>query len=436
MRLPNNEVGISDIKQWRECPRRFEFGMRRHVEDGEPPEDMHPDTLYGTVFHDMVEKIEELDLDDDAALQQAFDEHAVDLDPTYYEMLKWDLRTYRERDLTGVRTVANESEVRIPLLDWPCFTCEGKGTTIVQGSKPDCCGNTTDSGECRGDCVVEVPTEEEDACPECGGKGEVTIYFRGRIDRLYQSLTEPGKFFHRDYKTSKHRKAEDEVHSDEQMWAYNWAIHEWWPECEDLEQEFDQLRFGLVRTRKSAEQREHIRQWLVRQVTAILKAEGPKPRINQWCAWCPIKESCSEVDRLHQFETARINFLAKTLPEASEDPEMEFLPTYIEKLPDVQQAIKLLKAYEASVKEVLKELPEDRREALGWDLSSKRTTVFSTDALRDMHEILGDDLFYEVVNATQTNVKAALKGDERLEQIMGLSHKQPGAQVLTHRGEA
>ena len=168
MRLPDNSVGISDIKNWLECQRRWEFGMRRHTEGAEPPEDMHPDTLYGTVFHDMVEMIEQLDLDDDAALQQAFNDHSADLDPGYYEMLIGDLRTYRERDLTGVRTVANETEVKIPLLDWPCFDCDGEDQTIV------------------------------DNCETCNGTGEVTIYFRGRIDRLYQSLTDPTVFFHRD----------------------------------------------------------------------------------------------------------------------------------------------------------------------------------------------------------------------------------------------
>lgn len=404
MRLHNNSVGISDIKNWIECQRRWEFGMRRHVEGSEPPEDMHPDTLYGTVFHDMVEMIEQLDLDDDAALQQAFNDHSADLDPGYYEMLIGDLRTYRERDLTGVRTVANETEIKVPLLDWPCPDCDGEDQTIV------------------------------DNCETCDGRGEITIYFRGRIDRLYQSLADPTVFFHRDYKTSKHRKSQEEVHKDIQFWAYNWAIHEWWPECEDLTQEYDQLRFGLLKTRKSDAQREHMRQWLVRQVTAILETEEATPRINDFCAWCPIKESCSEVDRLHQFETARINFLEKTLPDPGEDPEMEFLPTYIEKLPEVQQGIKLLKAYDTRIKEVLKELPQDRREALGWYLTTKNQQVFSSESLRAIHELLGDSLFYEIITASKTNVEGALKGDpEVLEQVMGLARRVPGAQVLKHR---
>jgi len=413
MRLPGNAVGISDIKNYRECPRRFEFGMRRHVEGSEPPEDAHPDTLYGTVFHDMVEQIEKLDLDDDEALQAAFNAHAVDLDPGYYEMLIWDLRTYHERDLTGVRTVANETEVRIPLLKWPCWDCEGKGQTIVESSD-----STRD-------------TNARATCEECGGTGEVTIYFRGKIDRLYQSLIDSTLFYHRDYKTSKHRKSKEEVHKDEQFWAYNWAIFEWWPECETLEQEYDQLRFGVETTRKSAAEREHMKDWLVKQVTSILEMDEPKPKINDWCPWCPIMESCSEVDRLHQFETARINFLTKTLPDASDDPEMEFLPTYIEKLPEVQQGTKLLKAYEARIKAVLKELPEDRREALGFALTQKKATSFSTEALRSMREILGDDLFFEIISASQTDVKGALKGDPQLlEIVMDLAHKEPGAQVL------
>lgn len=48
----------------------------------------------------------------------------------------------------------------------PCPDCDGSGYDV----EPECCGNTTSSGECRGDCAVpsQVP------CRSCGGAGELS----------------------------------------------------------------------------------------------------------------------------------------------------------------------------------------------------------------------------------------------------------------------
>lgn len=400
MRLPDNQVGISDIKQFLDCPRRFTFGMRRHLEGKEPPEDQHPDTLYGTAAHDMFEEVESLDLNDDEALQATFNRHAPNLDPTYFEKLKEDLQSYHERDHPDMDVVAVEREIRVPLFKWSCPECDG----------------------------------EADSCSECDGTGEVMIYFRAKIDRLFQSKTNLSYFLHKDYKTSKHKTSKQEVDEDPQMWAYNWAICEFWPECEELEQEYDQLRFGIEMTSKTDAQREHIREWIERQIKAILETKEPEPTLNQWCPWCPIKESCSEIDRLSEFESARIKFLSEGMPEVSEDPEMEFLPTYIEKLPKVQQAVKLLKAYEKKVKDVIKDLPEDRRESLGWDLKQKKATVWTPEALQSIQDLLGPE-FYRLISLSQEKIKSHLKGDDRLDSILEMAQKRPGSKVLTHRGE-
>jgi len=68
---------------------------------------------------------------------------------------------------------------RWPGLTWlivarqPCPNCDGSGT--VDGVEPECCGNTTTSGECRGDCAV--PRQVEEACP-CGGE-VVSVFWNG-----------------------------------------------------------------------------------------------------------------------------------------------------------------------------------------------------------------------------------------------------------------
>lgn len=392
MKLPENAIGISDIQKHRECARKMGYQMRRWTEGEQPPEDQHPDTMYGTVFHDTVEITEEKDLSDDEALQFAFNRYARYLAPEDLEKLKLDLQTYRERDEVGVRTLANEKEVRVPLLEW-CYDCGQRSIGAV--------------------------------CEFCGQE-TATIYFRARIDRLYQRLDNEAVFLHRDYKSSKWPKSEEEVHKDPQMWSYNWIIHEYWPECESLTQIYDQLRYGEIPTRKSDEQREEIREWLVRQVISILEAEEPvEPTFNQWCPWCPIKQDCPVIDRLTDFEVARI----KALLPADEEPDTDLLEVYVEKLGDVDTAIKTLEAYRDRVKGVVRELPDERKDALGFKLSPRSFDVWSPAALEAAHDILGED-FYNLVKLSKRQVNDFLADDDRQELVLGLARKKSGTPQL------
>lgn len=50
-----------------------------------------------------------------------------------------------------------------------CRACGGSGWTIK--SEPDCCGNFTRHGECRGHCFIERQVEVE--CRNCCGIGQV-----------------------------------------------------------------------------------------------------------------------------------------------------------------------------------------------------------------------------------------------------------------------
>lgn len=374
MKLPENAIGISDINKYRECGRKMQYQMRRWTEGDQPPEDQHPDTMYGTVVHEAYTLIEEKDLSDDQALQASFDRFARFLGPDDLTKLKLDLQTYRERDYTGVRTVANEREIRVPLLEH---------------------------------------------------EGE-TIYFRGKLDRVYQRLDNPASFIHVDYKSSKWQKTEEEVHSDTQFWAYNWAIHEVWPECENLVQLYDQLRYGVIPTRKSDEQRAQIKEWLVRQVTAILNDEDPGPSFNQWCPWCPIKYDCPVIDRLSEFEKARIEAL---MPD---DPDPTKIDSYVERLDDVGTAIKTLESFQDRVKGVVRELPADEQERLGYRLSGRSFDVWDAEALERAHEVLGED-FYRLVKLSKTTINNFLADDDRQDLVLSLSQKEAGSPQLRRR---
>ena len=53
-----------------------------------------------------------------------------------------------------------------------CETCGGDGFILEDRIEPDCCGNFTPHGECRGYCAVPIHVCEQVMCPTCHGTGK------------------------------------------------------------------------------------------------------------------------------------------------------------------------------------------------------------------------------------------------------------------------
>lgn len=383
MDLPNDSIGISDLLAWRDCPRRMSFSMKRWTEEGDPPEAMNESNAYGSAIHEVFRLLEVENLTDDEAIQRAFDRYGPHLWPHDLVRMQKDVAIYHERDPLHVRLVGAEVDVRVPLLKW-------------QGR---------------------------------------TIYFRGQIDRLYERIGEPGRFLHRDYKSSKWPKTQAEVDADLQMWAYNWLIHEFWPECVDLLQVYDQLEAGEIETRKSDAQRKQMRGWLVRQVIAVLNddpADGQgdgllRPKFNQWCPYCPLAESCDVIPKLSPFAADR--FAALSGIEDDESPDLGRIERYVEGLADAETARKLLERYEKNVKALIKELPPDEQGRLGFASHRRSNTVWTSDALEAIYELLGAE-FFSLATVSKGRIEAYLAGDPRLDAVQRLAQTEPGAVIL------
>lgn len=381
MRLPDNSVGPTDVQAYRDCPRRFAFGMRRHAEVGEHPEAQGPSTAYGSAIHEAIAYAEQHDAGDREAMQHAVDTYGRWLDPDDFGRMADDLATYRERDYVGVRLVGVELEVKIPL-----FELDGQ-----------------------------------------------TIYLRGRLDRLYQRLDNPGVFIHVDYKSSKWPKSAQEVHEDRQLWLTNLIVHEIYPECETLRQVYDQLNFGQLTTNKSHEQRALIRDWAVHQITAILEDGENAPKKNQWCPWCPILESCSVVRQLTHYAAAEIAVLAPEHKEGRKtvvDLDPALYDTYIEQLDNVGLARKILDRFDETVRGTLREMPAQRRSDYGYDVTTRSRTSWPPEAMRAAHEVLGDE-FYELASLS----KAALerRGTDDAKLALEMAVREDGAPVVSKR---
>lgn len=369
MKLPQNQVGVSDVLQYRDCPTRFLYGMRRH-EKGAPPESWSPQNAYGSAIHDVLESLGK-GMSDRESIQAAFRTYLRWLEPEDLQRMKDDIETYRQRDDLGVRTILREGEISFPLFIHP------------------------EHGQ---------------------------VFFRARIDRLYQRLEEPGYFIHRDYKSGRYAKTEKEVHEDVQLWSYNLGIHEHvlhelGIEIEYLEQIYDQLRHGEVPTSKNAEQREQIREWLIAAITVVLDDEKLAPSYNEWCPWCPLKMDCPVVkEELTEFALTRIATLAPREPKLKADgtPGKVLLPPhfdqakppsdYLEPLPKVKRARQVLEAYEKGASDFIKEMPTSTREEHGYKVFEKSKRSLPADAQRVLHEQFGSR-FYSLSTVSLTAVE-------------------------------
>lgn len=398
MQLPSDEVGISDILDYRECAQRFAFKMRRHVElperfrieDGErdePPESTNWTNAYGSAVHDAIAVVEQTQCSDEEAIDRIWPEWQHYLEPDDMQRMADDLETYRSRTALGYRLIASEQDMRVPL-----FVHDGR-----------------------------------------------QIYFRFKLDALYQRIDNPTIFLQRDYKSSRWPKTDEEVHKDVQQWAYNWGIHEVYPECESLTQQYDQLRFGVIPTSKSPLQRAQIKKWLIRQVKTILGDEKLKPTSNQWCYTCPIMLDCRVTHRSADFWKNRLAALA---PERKEGRKIVVTLTdehagfevYAEQLPKVKEALKVMERFRDAVEEALKQMTAEQRAELGFDLTRpKQLDSFDAEAMRRIHEMVGDDFMHLVSISKKAIHEFYGEESDEAKQILALSRKRQTAPSLKVR---
>jgi hypothetical protein len=414
MQLPDDSIGISDIETYRECARKASYGMRRHTGRGEQSDRRTPEAdvsgavwarSYGSAIHKVIEAKEDGWKDEDA-IQQAWNEYGRFLEPADLDLLRDDLAIFKTRDFPNTRLVLAEEDIRVPLL-------------VHEG---------------------------------------VQIYFRAKVDRLYERLDVPGTFLHADYKSSKWLKSAQDVHNDRQLWSTNWAVHEFFPECERLLQHYDQLRGGQIPTRKTDEQRVQIRDWLEKQVRSILADENWQPdgllphSLNQWCPWCPILESCTVVGELTDYAATRIAALAPERPkkkaDGSDSKVMEAVPLdpanierYTAELSKAKLADKVLTRFVDSVNEILREMPAAQRADLGFELRNRNNNVFSAQAAQTLHEALiarGEgDRFYEIVRLTKAGLEENLAESESLlAEALALSERRAGTPSVVARKAA
>jgi hypothetical protein len=374
-----NQLGISDILEYRNCPARFADKMRRHrelppelqLEEGEkddPTEATNTNNAYGSAVHEMLALVTKHGYGDDDAVSRAFARYSRWLLPEDIELLREDLATFHRRvQPNGLTLVAAEQDMRVPLF-------------------------VHDDGQ--------------------------MYFFRFKIDALWRMDTNPGVFIMRDYKSSKWRKSAAEVHSDPQQWAYNFGVHDLFPDCQQLFQIYDQLRFGEERTTKNAAQREQMRRWLIENVKAILADDALKPTANEWCRFCSMVVTCRETKRLTREWRGRLAMMApltkkgRTVKAELIEDAMELEGIIANELPQIVQTRKHLEHVEKALKGIIEQMPVEERARLGWRVQQRKDRSIAPEGLRALHEALGER-FYELVSLPMA----------RLEEVVGKPKK-------------
>jgi PD-(D/E)XK nuclease superfamily len=396
MRLPacadgrGVEIGPSDIMAWRDCPARAKLGRRR-LEGSEAPETWSPENAYGDAVHYVIMRLDEGD-DVQDAVQRAFERRRQWLEPSDLTRLTEDADKYLAREQLGVRTLLNEGNISIPLFEHP-----------QQGQ----------------------------------------VWLRGRIDRLYQSLDDPGLLIQRDWKSSKWPRSHEQVGGDLVLWSYNLLICEWfadfYPEVEHVRliQIYDQLRYGEIPTHKSAEQREEIRRWLIAAVTGMINDEQEAPTFNQFCAWCPLKMTCTVVrDELTDWALTEIAALMPRSERHNKDGSVSKRPgpvaldgdriaEYVQLLPRVQQAGQVLERFGEQLREVLKRMPDSELARLGRRKSDRSRSVFSVEAKRNIVERVGLSVALMLFDLSLASVERFFGADsQEAKEIIALAQKE------------
>lgn len=390
------QIGISDIIQWRDCAARMVEGMKRH-DVGDPPESWSPANAYGSAIHLCLEMLDNGATIYEAA-QAAMAKFKQWLEPSDLSRLIEDMEKYLAREMTGVRTLLNEGEISFKLFVHPT------------------------AGQ---------------------------VWFRARIDRLYQSLDDDGHLIHLDFKSSKWAKSADEVAEDLQIWSYNLTIIRWftdlYPEVDNvvLEQVYDQLMYGQIPTQKGDAQRTEIARWLIAAVTAIIEDEEMEPTFNEFCPWCHLAMDCPVVQtQLTDWATTRIAALMPREPKLKKDgtpskvlgpPKLDpdGLRDYVEMLPKVKRAAAVLKVFNDTVTETLKEMPDSELHLLGRKKVDRNRRVFTTAAKRAIIEEMGLGRALMLFQVTIAEVQRFFGGDkEAAAAIEQLAEKERAYTVI------
>jgi hypothetical protein len=353
----------------RGCPRQFKaFYVDRVVQD-------RSDVLdYGTIMHRAFQLMESESLNPEEALEKAWanGSYEIAMDPEWLAEAADDMARYMARETTPLGRYATlGTELRLS---------------------------------------HELYVDEEFG----------PVWIQGIVDRISIDFDDPALIHIGDWKTVRQPPSIDDVRKSVQAKTYVWLAYQCLEELlpADVLAQIDQPRvffhLDAIKWREldavyfSDDDLEKWREWAISLVRRILRDTEAKPRLNEGCPHCPVRDSCPEW----------LGLPLKAKDHADSKPDMPKDWTQVsEEDRDLLAAwLGMANTYRLLLEKAVKDI-DNRFKAdakLGPVVTStftwSPTTKYDNEVdLRKLHSIIGDE-FYDQFKGSQALVERIAKG--------------------------
>lgn len=242
------DLALDDQEDPRGCPRQYH---RKYVAKDIPPEVRNQAARAGTLLHQALHHMEDQDTGPEEALTAVWNPR---LPPEQFALLKEVLLSYLDRGgpMARFATLGHELDLTTQL-----YVDDEFGPVMIR-------------------CI---------------------------IDWIGLDLEDQTLLHIVDYKSGMGVPSRTEARRSVQLKAYNWIIFELWDRWlrgkpKRAVMHLDALRWKDVVVRFTAEDLEEWHAWAVAVTRQMLRDTEWAPRLNDGCAWCPVRHDCPEWERL------------------------------------------------------------------------------------------------------------------------------------------
>lgn len=143
---------------------------------------------------------------------------------------------------------------------------------------------------------------------------------QGYIDRLVQNPD--GSYEIHDYKTNSRLPEQKDMDEDKQLALYHIGISQKWNDVNNVELIWHYVVFDKeIRSRRSTEQLEGLKQEYIRLIDKIESEEKYEPKVSSLCGWCSYQEICPTTKHPKKMEELPVN-------EYKKDPGVKLVKKY------------------------------------------------------------------------------------------------------------
>ena len=382
MKLPDNSLGVSDSVQFHECPKLFYRNMARHLRAPGAPDDQliaqNSEILsYGSCVHDaalVVVQNPDVYLDD--AVDAAWRKWAPYLQPEHHAEMREDVKIVIDRTIEAqenLELVCAEEDWKVPV-----FVGEANGSL-----------------------------DEEDG---------QWYYFRFRIDALYRRKDDPTHYVIRDFKTTRRQKFQSDIDEDMQFTAYEYGVRQALGDSvESITIWYDQIKHGEIFSSRDETDRIKFQEYIESTIKAVLDMPAEEVmdtfKLNQWCGWCPLLESCAVVNYANDLAMFEISQMSNQDPSKIPD-----ISPYIERYERSKLAVKALEEYNSRMSDFLKK-NNGTYNGMTYFPSTVNTPKWTA---RDVFEIVGDEVLDKLPLVSKTTIKEYLDDPDFMEPLMAI----------------